>query len=232
MIEPEVRQALELFIGGKPEMAYAWANAQKGVTPVQQFKELQSRGPVDREEWWRLLMSRLALGVHGRPPPPADVWDFKTRMEAWADECGDARLSQYLGELADSWHYDPDREPRRRAHIERAVRENVPGVYVYTYPELQRLAELEDTLTLLKVGHSAVDAAGRIDSQARTGWPSKPLVLRVFPTEESAIAESRFHAELIAAGHGHNGDGGREWFLSSLEFIDELAARVGLSEPI
>ena len=232
MIGPELREALEVFISGKPEMAYAWANAHEGVTPAQQFKELKSRGPVDSEEWWRLVTSRLALGIHDRPPPPNAVLGFKTRVQEWADSCGNAALSQYLRALADSWEYDPDREPRRRAQIERAVRENVPGVYVYTYPELQRLAELEDTLTLLKIGHSAVDVTNRVDSQARTGWPSKPIVLRVFPIEGSALAESRFHAELIAAGHGCEGDGGREWFLSSLDFIDSVAAKLGLSEPI
>lgn len=114
VMTPEVREALEQFVRSMPEMAYSWGNAKKGVTPAQQKRELESRGRVDGQEWWRLVASRLALGQQ-ELPPPKNAMRFKQMFQEWATECGDAALRDYLTERASAWSETTDREPRRKA---------------------------------------------------------------------------------------------------------------------
>jgi hypothetical protein len=117
-----------------------------------------------------------------------------------------------------------------------AEAENIPGIYVYTLPHYVRHPYDPKTgRTLLKVGHSSVDALYRAASQARvTSLPEDPWLLRIYPAEASSHAEAQFHGFLRDADHdGVRGTRtGAEWFLTSLKFLDRVARTLGLEARI
>jgi hypothetical protein len=110
---------------------------------------------------------------------------------------------------------------------------NTPGIYVYTLPHYLRYPyEPETGRTLLKVGHSSVDAHYRASSQGRlTALPEDPILLRIYPVDESAQAERQFHAWLRDADHagGRTRRAGSEWFVTSTKFLDRVARSLGLT---
>ena len=110
--------------------------------------------------------------------------------------------------------------------------ENIAGIYVYTLPHYVRYPfDAKTGRTLLKVGHSSVDALYRANSQTRvTSLPEDPWPLRIYPAEASSHVERQFHGFLRDADHqGVRGTRtGAEWFLTSLKFLDRIATTVGL----
>jgi hypothetical protein len=117
-----------------------------------------------------------------------------------------------------------------------AEAQSIPGIYVYTLPHYVRHPYDPKTgRTLLKVGHSSVDALYRATSQARvTSLPEDPWLMRVYPVEASSQAEGQFHSFLRDADHdGVRGTRtGAEWFLTSLKFLDRIASTLGLEVRI
>ena len=114
-------------------------------------------------------------------------------------------------------------------------RQGEPGTYVYTLPRYMRCPYDPVTRkTLLKVGHSSRDAYYRAASQGRlTALPEDPVLLRVYPVEESKSreVEGKKHEWLRVADHARSEArrGGSEWFVTSLQFLDHVAATLGVS---
>ncbi|HEU5222460.1 MAG TPA: GIY-YIG nuclease family protein [Candidatus Lumbricidophila sp.] len=110
----------------------------------------------------------------------------------------------------------------------------VPGIYVYTLPHYLKYPVDPDTgKTYLKVGHSARDAVHRAGAQGRfTALPEDPILLRIYPTEQSGEVERRFHEWLRMADHhgARTRRGGTEWFLTSTKFVDHVARELGLEQ--
>lgn len=116
--------------------------------------------------------------------------------------------------------------------LEKEIRTGV-GVYVYTYPHyFNHPYRADSNQILLKVGCTKVDALKRIGDQVRqTAAPEDPLFLRLYLTDTPEAAEKQFHALLDAAQHARSGKGkhaGKEWFCTSLDFLDEVAKVLGL----
>jgi hypothetical protein len=107
-----------------------------------------------------------------------------------------------------------------------------PGVYVYTLPHyLKHRVDEETGKTLLKVGHSAKDVYFRSGAAGRlTALPEEPILLRVYPSAESAASEKKFHAWLSAADHlgTRTRRAGAEWFVTSTKFLDRIAEALEL----
>ena len=134
--------------------------------------------------------------------------------------------------------------------IERALEadnsQNVPGIYVYTYPHYNRSPVLPskedytDDRTFLKVGvtEAAEGASKRIQQQIgeiRTALPESPLILRIYDRDDVDLkkAEKQIQRHLEAADHNRinrqRGSGvGTEWFLTHLKFLDSTADLLGL----
>jgi hypothetical protein len=127
-----------------------------------------------------------------------------------------------------------------RKKEELALREAVTGIYVYTLPHYynQPLQPSEDDVladrTLMKVGKSDADVIRRFRQQERnTALPEDPLLLRIYTSVEGkGDVERRFHLLLSAADHRRNKSrvAGSEWFLTSLKFLDALAADMALTQ--
>jgi hypothetical protein len=128
-----------------------------------------------------------------------------------------------------------DQDLQRKSGELEQVLDAAGGVYVYTYPHYWRYPTVEGTRrTLLKVGMSTQDTALRIRQQTRqTAVPEDPLVLRVYKSTERAPGqiERDFHRLLNAADHVRESQSGagREWFETSVEFLDAVAAVLGLT---
>ena len=123
--------------------------------------------------------------------------------------------------------------------------EGQPGIYVYTLPhylkhpvEQGNSGEMASTRTFYKVGKTEVDVAGRVKAQSSTGLPEPPQLLRrYFPKGDNACSriknvENQLHKLLRAADHRPNREkgAGKEWFLTSLIFLDALAEVLDLQK--
>lgn len=122
------------------------------------------------------------------------------------------------------------------------------GVYVFTYPHYLRHpthqsseSEKMPDRTLLKVGFSDSGILKRVNQETSgTGVPEHRRVLRAYLTTEGEIPsnkkiERQFHDLLDSAGHAgpkrgstEHQRGGREWFYTSVEFLDQVAGLLNL----
>lgn len=116
------------------------------------------------------------------------------------------------------------------AESEESLR-NAAGVYVYTYPHYWRYPYVTGSeRRLLKVGRTSHNAWQRVRDQARaTGAPENPLLLRVYVADDAQAAERKFHRLLDAAEHARSegSSAGREWFVTTIDFLDEIALVLG-----
>ncbi|WP_326547817.1 GIY-YIG nuclease family protein [Mycolicibacterium sp. ND9-15] len=117
---------------------------------------------------------------------------------------------------------------------ELAEAKNVPGIYVYALPHYLRYRFDASGRTLMKVGHSESDPIRRFRNQVRTtALPEEPILLRIYRVPEgrsSAGVEGQFHRLLEAADHYRSvaRTAGREWFVTSTRFLDEVAKMLDL----
>ena len=128
---------------------------------------------------------------------------------------------------------------RIQQRTQSAERQAVTGIYVYTLPHYRKHPvepALDESLahrTLMKVGMSDSDVIRRFRHQERnTSLPEDPELLRIYTgTTEMLPLEQRMHRLLRAADHRQNTGraSGTEWFLTSLKFLDAIAADMGLT---
>lgn len=110
----------------------------------------------------------------------------------------------------------------------------IPGIYVYALPHYLNFPyDPESGHTLLKVGRSDRSVIQRFRDQTRTtALPEDPVLLRVYEAagDDALRMEREFHDFLEAADHTRSSarTGGTEWFLTSLRFLDKIAASLGL----
>jgi hypothetical protein len=125
-----------------------------------------------------------------------------------------------------------DQEAREKTA--EAEAQAVPGIYVYALPHYLNFPFDPDSgHTLFKVGRSDRSVIQRFRDQTRTtALPEDPVLLRVYEAagEDALRMEREFHDFLEAADHTRSTarTGGTEWFLTSLRFLDKIAASLGL----
>lgn len=123
---------------------------------------------------------------------------------------------------------------RAKAQTEEAEARNEVGIYVYALPHYLRYPfDAETGRTLMKVGRSDSDIILRFRNQTRTtALPEEPILLRIYRSDSGSTAttENNFHRLLEAADHARSvaRSAGREWFVTSTRFLDEVARVMGL----
>lgn len=121
-----------------------------------------------------------------------------------------------------------------KSETEKAEELNERGIYVYALPHyLLHLYEPDSGRTLMKVGRSDSDVIVRFREQTRTtALPEEPILLRIYKTAPGSNAETErtIHRLLEAAGHYRSvaRTAGREWFVTSTRFLDEVARALGI----
>jgi T5orf172 domain len=184
------------------------------------FNRQMPGGPSTARQTASSVRGLLKLG------PNDDVRAYLNIVLVALDElAGDANAS--LREEAEI----EARSAQLESEAEKMLR-NASGVYVYTYPHYWKHPYVPGTeRRLLKVGKTDGAAFTRIRAQARqAGAPEEPLLLRVYVAPEPGLSERSFHRLLDAAEHARNegATAGREWFSTTLEFCDEIAAALRL----
>jgi hypothetical protein len=115
---------------------------------------------------------------------------------------------------------------------------DITGIYVYTLPHYYRQpvepvdSDVFSARTLMKIGMSENDVIKRFRSQQRdTVLPEDPWLLRIYECDtDIKKMELEFHNMLKAADHrqARGRTTGKEWFLTTLKFLDEIAKMRGL----
>lgn len=127
---------------------------------------------------------------------------------------------------------------RAKEQTQVAEARNEIGIYVYALPHYLRYPfEPDSGRTLMKVGRSDSDIIVRFRNQTRTtALPEEPILLRIYRTDGAAAApvESDFHRLLEAADHSRSvaRSAGREWFVTSTRFLDEIARVLRLTVEV
>lgn len=218
-----------------------WRGDREGMTPEEHAEAAGAKGTGFVYNYRRTIQSLLD-GVSPTSPSRAIRVARTTRTWLKHKELS-PELRQHLVDLeAVAQSIAEDRSAQEyeeqvavKATVE-AESKNQPGVYVYTLPHyLRHLFDEETGRTLYKVGHSSADAVHRFNSQGRfTALPEDPVLLRIYPANDSSGIERKFHEWLDSADHTRSRTrrSGREWFLTSLKFLDRIAASEGLEIQI
>jgi hypothetical protein len=146
------------------------------------------------------------------------------------EELPDQSVNAALQEIRQRNNHKPNDGRCKWKTYDQSLR--ISGVYVFTLPHYLRYpVDTETGNTYLKVGHSQSGVVNRFIEQTRTtALPEDPILLRVYPTENAEEMETEFHRLLVAGGHLRTtgASAGREWFLTNLDYLDEIAGRLGL----
>jgi hypothetical protein len=146
----------------------------------------------------------------------------------------------HLRDALDDFASDEDAQQVENFEIEKTSQEleksieELGGVYVYTFPTyFKNPIKSDPERYWLKIGRTEQIVEFRIASQTRqTAMPEDPWILRVYRSETIAVneLEQKFHKLLVSAGHSRTEarHGGKEWFATNLEFLDEAASLLGL----
>jgi hypothetical protein len=195
---------------------------------------------------WNYSQTLNALLVGKLPSSPsmalASARTFRRllREGSWSDQ-----TRNYLQHNMDELQGIADNEAARQVEDEKAQiktelaeSKNVPGIYVYALPHYLRYRFDSSGRTLMKVGHSESDPIKRFRNQVRTtALPEEPILLRIYGIPEgrsSAEIERQFHRLLESADHYRSvtRTAGREWFVTSTRFLDEVAKTLNLQVEV
>lgn len=214
-----------------------WSYEEQGLTA----EEMQNAEGTGTPGWTYNYRSLLGVLRDGEiPTSPTYALQGARRIRTWlklpnmSPELRHALVEQEKLLMSRAEDRDAQQEEVGEAVEKTKAAETTegPGIYVYTLPHYLRYPyEPDSGRTLLKVGHSSRDALYRANSQGKlTALPEDPILLRIYPVEESAKAEKDFHEWLRDADHAGNRTlrGGSEWFVTSTKFLDRVARSAGL----
>jgi hypothetical protein len=218
-----------------------WEYEKQGLSP-QEMAETEGTATTGWVSSYRTLVRVLRDGEV--PVAPTVAQQAGRKVRAWLKRTD--LTPQLRAELVAQEALIESRAEDRQAQSEEvadaveaskaAEALGTPGIYVYTLPHyLLHRVEPETGRTLLKVGHSAVDAFYRATSQGRlTALPEDPILLRIYPVDSSSQAERDFHAWLRDADHpgSRTRRGGSEWYVTSTKFLDRVARSLGLDVQV
>lgn len=230
-VKAELRAALET---DESRVGEVYDALNRGLTPDEIATEL---GVETSNFVWNYKRSIDALLEGDLPTAPSVALQTARRFRTLLRR---TRLSEAARAYVDNAATELERrandetarvvEARRaKEQTERAEARNEAGIYVYALPHYLRYPYDPDTgRTLMKVGRSDSDVIIRFRQQTRTtALPEEPVLLRIYRTDGAGTTEveSSFHRLLEAADHFRSvaRSAGREWFLTTTRFLDEIA---------
>lgn len=236
----QVRAELVAFLErDSSRLGDVYRGLQRALTPDQIAEELEVATSSFVWGYQRLIDSLLDADLPTAPTvAQAAARRFRNLLKTqdWSPVS-----AEYLARNLIELERRADDESAREAEIQQANAEttkaearNEVGIYVYALPHyLLHPYEPDTERTLMKVGRSDSDVIMRFRNQTRTtALPEEPILLRIYRTApgEAAAAEAQFHRLLEAADHDRSvaRTAGREWFVTSTRFLDELARALSL----
>lgn len=226
-----------LLAADETVLGNVWRYRQEGLTP-KQMAEREGTATVGFVYNYNDLLAVLHDGKVPESPSMAQTGARRIRSWLQAKQLS-PELRAVLTEQESLLASRADDRRAQAAEVADAVKATKdaeatgrPGIYVYTLPHyIRHPFDAATGKTLLKVGHSSVDAYYRAGSQGRlTALPEDPILLRIYPVEASGSVEHDFHEWLRAADHSaaRSSRAGSEWFLTSTKFLDRIATSKGL----
>ncbi len=103
---------------------------------------------------------------------------------------------------------------------------SIPGVYAYSLPWIIKNPN-EDGNILIKVGRGERVLDRFVAQACATEAPEKMVLLAVWATEQPMETERTFHNLLVKAGHRRS-TGGREWFVTNLDYLQAIGEALTL----
>ncbi len=233
----EVRAELAALVGSDASrLGEVYRGLQRGLTADQIAAEL---GVASSNFVWRHNRNARALVDGDLPTAPTVALGTARKFRSVLKTAGlspAARryLEVNLAELERRANDETARVvevQRAQEQTEQAEARNETGIYVYALPHYLRYPfEPDSGRTLMKVGRSDSDVIQRFRNQTRTtALPEEPILLRIYRTDQTGggngQVESDFHRLLEAADHTRTvaRTAGREWFVTSTRFLDEVA---------
>lgn len=233
----EIRKALE---SEDSRLGEVWRGNERGLSHAEIAEEL---GVETSNFVWNNLRFARAIEAGDLPTAPSVIRSclsavngfLKRNRSSFSPRTVDvlsARIHELEARLDSSETVElEDRTVREREQNVEAL--DVPGIYVYTLPHYYRHplqpadGEFNAGKTLMKVGMSENDVIKRFRSQQRdTVLPEDPWLLRIYKcSADIRETERSFHDFLRAADHRQQSGRsvGKEWFLTSLRFLDQIA---------
>lgn len=233
----EIRKALE---NEDSRLGEVWRANERGLTQTEIAEEL---GVETSNFVWNSLRFARAIEFGDLPTAPSVIRSclsairgfVKRNQPSFSQRTTDilfSRIRELESRLESSETVElEDRIVRDRESDAEAL--EVPGIYVYTLPHYYRNplqpadVEFNASKTLMKVGMSENDVIKRFRTQQRdTVLPEDPWLLRIYGgSSDIRATEKSFHDFLRAADHRQQGGRsvGKEWFLTSLRFLDQIA---------
>jgi hypothetical protein len=221
-----------LLANDETALGNVWRYQQEGLSP----KEMAERDGLSTTGWVSNYNSLIAVLRDGHiPESPSMAQAGARRIRSWMKSKDiSAELREALIDQESLLTSRAEDKQAQAAEVADAVKatqaaeaSGMPGIYVYTLPHyLRHPFDPATGKTLLKVGHSSADVYYRAGSQGRlTALPEDPILLRIYPVDESAAAERDFHEWLRDADHSGSRTrrGGSEWFVTSTKFLDRIA---------
>jgi len=181
------------------------------------------------------ILGQPWTGAPGNARPLADTARILMTARGLSDEArrylADVRVRMLdLAESEAGQRQELAQLEANSAVLEGEIR-STDGVFVYTYPHYWRHPYVTElNRRLLRLGRTPDGAWRQVLEQARAAEvPERPVLLRVYPADAPAAAEQTFHRLLNGADHVHTRTDSdrREWFATTLEFLDEIAAALG-----
>lgn len=238
----EIRKALETE---DSRLGEVWRGNERGLSQSEIAEEL---GVETSNFVWNSLRFARAIEAGDLPTAPSVIRSclsavkgfLKRNQLAFSPITVDvlsARIRELEARLDNSETVElEDRTVRERELDVEAL--EVPGIYVYTLPHYYRNplqpadGEFNSERTLMKVGMSENDVIKRFRTQQRdTVLPEDPWLLRIYKcSADIREIEKSFHNFLRDADHRQQGgrSAGKEWFLTSIRFLDRIAKDKGL----
>jgi hypothetical protein len=233
----EIRRALE---NEESRLGEVWRGNERGLTQTEIAEEL---GVETSNFVWNNLRFARAIEFGDLPTAPSVIRSclsaikgfVKRNQPNFSERTTDvllARICELESRLDNSETVELE-DHTVRARESQAEALGVPGIYVYTLPHYYRNplqpadGEFNAGKTLMKVGMSENDVITRFRTQQRDiVLPEDPWLLRIYGvTSDIRATEKSFHDFLRAADHRQQGGRsvGKEWFLTSLRFLDQIA---------
>jgi hypothetical protein len=234
---PELRaEVAALLDADVTRLGQVYRGLQRGLTPDAIAAELDVASSNYLWNYERIIKAMLDGQLPNAPSVALQVArKFRTFLKS-------SRLSLPLRAYLESNLVELERkadDPGARAveaqraqeQTEQAEARGETGIYVYVLPHYLRYPFDPDSgRTLMKVGQSDSDVILRFRNQTRTtALPEEPVLLRIYRTTESTVdiksIERDFHRLLEAADHYRSAvrTAGKEWFVTSTRFLDEVA---------
>jgi hypothetical protein len=236
---PAIRAELvALLQADQSRLGEVYRGLERGLNPVQIAGELQVATPNFVYNYGAIVKS-LVDGELPTGPTLALQAARRYRAILRASRLSNATrqyLETKLRELerrADDPAARVEEVQRAKEQTEEAEASNEVGIYVYALPHYLRYPfDPESGRTLMKIGRSDSDVIIRFRQQTRTtALPEEPVLLRIYRTEAGPAVEANFHRLLQAADHHRSvaRTAGREWFVTSTRFLDEVARVLALT---